>query len=318
MKCAFLFPGQGSQYVGMGKALAEAFPIAREVYEALDETLKQPLSKIMMEGPVEALTLTQNTQPALMTHSMAVIRVLEKEFNIDANHLVSMAAGHSLGEYSALCAANVFDFVTTVNLLRTRGSAMQNAVPVGQGAMAALIGVTIGQVQDLCKQATQGNSVAVVANDNGASQVVVSGHMDAIERIIAIAKEAGIRRVVKLPVSAPFHSPLMEPAAREMRDALAKTNPKPFNFPVIANITACPYENSSSFVRDSLVRQITGSVRWAETMRYMIDQEVDFFVEVGAGKVLSKIMQRTARDSKVCSVDTPADLEEFAKILSAF
>lgn len=317
MKCAFLFPGQGSQYVGMGKEFAEAFPIAREIYEALDETLKQPLSKMMMEGPVEALTLTQNTQPALMAHSMAVFRVLEKEFKIDASHLVSMAAGHSLGEYSALCAAGVFDFVTTVHLLRTRGNAMQNAVPVGQGGMAALVGATVEQAQDLCRNATQGHSVVVVANDNGASQVVVSGHMDAIERVIVLAKEAGIRRVVKLPVSAPFHSPLMKPAAQEMQDALAQTTPNSFDFPVIANITARPYTDSSS-VPDSLVKQVTGSVRWAETMQYMLDQEVDFFVEIGAGKVLSKIMQRTARDGKVCSIDTPADLEEFAKILSTF
>lgn len=315
MRCAFLFPGQGSQYVGMGKELAQAFPVAREVYEALDETLKQSLSKIMMEGPEDVLTLTSNTQPSLMAHSFAVFRVLEQEFKINPVQLVTMAAGHSLGEYAALCAAGVFDFATTVSLLRLRGNAMQNAVPQGQGGMAALLGTTFEQASLLCEQASQPNSMVVVANDNGAAQIVVSGHMDAIDRILPLAKEAGIKKVIKLSVSAPFHSPLMQPAAKEMQEALIKTSPKEFKFPVIANVTAQSYTDSKEVVT-SLVKQVTAPVRWAETMQWMINQDIEVFVEIGAGKVLSKLMQRTARDRKVYSIDTPADLDHFAKVLT--
>lgn len=252
-----------------------------------------------------------------MAHSIAVFRVLEKDFNIKPSYLVSMAAGHSLGEYSALCASGVFDFVTTIKLLRIRGEAMQNAVPIGQGGMAAILNVTVEQAQNLCKQATQDHSIVSVANDNGASQVVISGHMDAIDRVMALAKETGVRRVIKLPVSAPFHSLLMKPAAQKMQEALEHVVPKQFTFPVIANITARPYDSSLS-VKDSLVKQVTGSVRWAETMDYLLDQKVNCFVEVGAGKVLSKMMQRIAPDRKVYSVDTPIELEEVAKIFSDF
>lgn len=317
IRCAFLFPGQGSQYVGMGKELAQAFPVAREIYEALDETLKQPLSKVMMEGPEDILTLTHNAQPALMAHSMAVFGVLEKELGIKPKQLITMAAGHSLGEYSALCAAGVFDFSTTASLLRLRGNAMQTAVSSGQGGMAALLGTTVEQARSLCQQASQPDSMVVVANDNGAAQVVVSGHKEAIDRVIVLAKEAKIRKVVKLAVSAPFHSPLMEPAADKMQDALVDIVLKPMNFSVVANVTAQPYTDLK-MIKSTLVKQVTAPVRWAETMQFMLDQAIEVFVEIGAGKVLSKLMQRTARDRQIYSIDTPADVDQFANVLARF
>lgn len=313
--CAFLFPGQGSQYVGMGKQLAEAFPVAREVFEELDETLKQPLSKIMMEGPEDELKLTQNTQPALMAHSMAVIRILEKEVGLNIAKDVSFAAGHSLGEYSALCTAGVFDFSTTAALLRLRGDAMQNSVPKGLGGMAALLNANMEQAQLICQHSSQSDSVVAVANDNGAGQVVISGHLDAIERAIAFAAEQGIRRVIKLPVSAPFHSPLMVPAANKMQEALSSLSLNPLNCSVLANVTAQPYENVQE-VQELLVKQVTAPVRWAETMQFMLDKEVEIFFEIGSGKVLSNIMCRTAKDRQVYSVGEPADIDQFVTIFS--
>lgn len=315
--CAFLFPGQGSQHVGMGKELAKAFPVAREVFQELDETLKQPLSKIMMDGPEDELTLTQNTQPALMAHSIAVIRVLEKEAGLNISRDVAFAAGHSLGEYSALCAAGVFDFATTASLLRLRGDAMQSAVPKGMGGMAALLGTDLAQAEMICKHCSQPDSLVAVANDNGAGQVVISGHMDAIDRAVSFAGEQGIRRVVKLAVSAPFHSPLMRSAAEKMQEALSRSTLKPMNCTVLANVTAQPY-TSLSEVQELLVKQVTAPVRWAETMQFMIDKEVEVFFEIGSGKVLSNLMRRTAKDRQVYSVGEPADIDQFVTLFSNF
>lgn len=313
--CAFLFPGQGSQYVGMGKELAKAFPIAREVFQELDETLKQPLSKIMMDGPEDVLTLTQNAQPALMAHSMAVIRVLEKEAGLNLAQNIAFAAGHSLGEYSALCMAGVFDFATTASLLRLRGDAMQNALTKGVGGMAALLGTDMEQAQTICQHCSESNSIVAVANDNGAGQVVISGHIDAIDRAIIYAAEQGIRRVVKLTVSAPFHSPLMCPAAEKMQEALSDTLLKPYNCSVLANVTAQPY-TSLPEIQKLLVKQVTAPVRWAETMQFMVDKEVEVFFEIGSGKVLSNLMRRTAKDRQVYSVGEPADIDQFVSIFS--
>lgn len=313
--CAFFFPGQGSQYVGMGKELAKAFPVAREVFEELDETLRQPLSKIMMDGPGDELTFTQNAQPALMAHSMAVIRVLEKEAGIKIADKISLAAGHSLGEYSALCAGGAFDFSTTALLLRLRGDAMQTAFPAGKGGMAALLGSNIEQVQGICDQVSCPDSLVAVANDNGAGQVVISGHLDAIDRAIELASASGIRRVIKLTVSAPFHSPLMMPAAKKMKNAFIEYPPKPLDFSVVANVTAQPYKNVEE-ISDLLVKQVTAPVRWAETMQLMIDQEIELFFEIGAGKVLSNLMRRTSREAQVYSVGEPADIDQFVDIFS--
>ncbi|CAI3937948.1 Malonyl CoA-acyl carrier protein transacylase (FabD) (PDB:1YXC) [Commensalibacter communis] len=312
---AFLFPGQGSQYVGMGKELAKAFPVAREVFEELDETLKQPLSKMMMEGPEDELTLTQNTQPALMAHSMAVIRILEKEAGLNLAQNIAFAAGHSLGEYSALCMAGVFDFATTAALLRVRGDAMQNALPKGMGGMAALLGTDMAQAQMICQHSSQPDSLVAVANNNGNGQVVISGHMDAIDRAVTFAAEQGIRRVVKLTVSAPFHSPLMAPAATKMQEELRHSTLKPFNCSVLANVTAQPY-TSLPEVQELLVKQVTAPVRWAETMQFMIDKEVEVFFEIGSGKVLSNLMRRTAKDRQVFSIGEPADIDQFVTIFS--
>ncbi|EUK17733.1 ACP S-malonyltransferase [Commensalibacter papalotli (ex Servin-Garciduenas et al. 2014)] len=313
--CAFLFPGQGSQYVGMGKELAKAFPIAREVFQELDETLKQPLSKIMMDGPEDELMLTQNAQPALMAHSMAVIRVLEKEAGLNLAQNIAFAAGHSLGEYSALCMAGVLDFATTASLLRLRGDAMQNALTKGTGGMAALLGTDMEQAQMICLHSSEPNSIVAVANDNGAGQVVISGHIDAIDRAITFAAEQGIRRVVKLTVSAPFHSPLMRPAAEKMQEALSDTLLKPYNCSVLANVTAQPY-TSLPEIQELLVKQVTAPVRWAETMQFMIDKEVEVFFEIGSGKVLSNLMRRTAKDRQVYSIGEPADIDQFVSIFS--
>lgn len=315
--CAFLFPGQGSQYIGMGKELAKAFPVAREVFQELDETLKQPLSKIMMDGSEDVLTLTQNTQPALMAHSIAVIRVLEKEAGLNVTRDVTFAAGHSLGEYSALCTAGVFDFATTAALLRLRGDAMQSAVPKGMGGMAALLGTDMTQAEMICQHCSQPDSLVAVANDNGAGQVVISGHMDAIDRAVTFAGEQGIRRVVKLAVSAPFHSPLMSSAAEKMQDALSGSMLKPMNCTVLANVTAQPYASLSE-IQELLVKQVTAPVLWADTMQFMIKKEVEVFFEIGSGKVLSNLMRRTAKDRQMYSISEPADIDQFVNLFSNF
>jgi [acyl-carrier-protein] S-malonyltransferase len=308
MAIAFVFPGQGSQQVGMGKALAENFPAAKAVFDEVDEALGEKLSAIMWEGPEDKLTLTANTQPALLAVSIAVLRVLEKERGLKISS-AQFVAGHSLGEYSALCAAGAFSLADAAKLLRVRGNAMQAAVPVGQGGMTALIGTDIDQAREIAKEAAQGE-VLEVANDNGGGQVVVSGHKAAAERVIEIAKAKGVKRALPLPVSAPFHSPLMEPAAEIMREALALVTvntPKP---PVVANMTA-QAETDPDTIRKLLVQQVTGTVRWRESVAYMAQNGVTRFVELGSGKVLAGLVKRIAEGVEGQSVGTPDDIAAF-------
>ena len=282
MKRAFIFPGQGSQAVGMGKALAEAFPQAKAVFDEVDEALSQKLSTLMWEGPAEELTLTANTQPALMAVSLAAIRVLEAEAGLDLKKHAAFVAGHSLGEYSALAAAGSLSIADTARLLRIRGNAMQNAVPVGQGAMAALLGLEYDAALEVAREAAQGE-VCDAANDNGGAQVVVSGHKAAVERAVAIAQTKGAKRAVMLAVSAPFHCALMQPAADAMREALAGVTVNAPAVPVVANVEAAPITDPAA-IRDALVRQVTGTVRWRESVAYMAAQGVESFYEVGLGQ----------------------------------
>jgi [acyl-carrier-protein] S-malonyltransferase len=315
MKRAFVFPGQGSQAVGMGKALAEAFPQARAVFQEVDEALSQKLSTIMWEGPAEELTLTANTQPALMAHSLAAMRVLEAEAGLDLKRDAAFVAGHSLGEYSALAAAGALSVGETARLLRIRGNAMQGAVPVGQGAMAALLGLEIDAALEVARAAAQGE-VCDVANDNGGAQVVVSGHKAAVERAVALAQEKGAKRAIMLNVSAPFHCALMAPAADAMREALAGAEVKAPVVPVVANVAAAPLSDPAA-IRDALVRQVTGTVRWREGVAFMAGQGVDSFVEVGAGKVLSGLVKRIASGASGLSVGTPEDAAAFKAALQS-
>ena len=315
---AFVFPGQGSQSVGMGRDLAEAFASAREVFQEVDDALGQHLSKIIFEGPMEDLTRTDNAQPALMAVSLAVLRVLEREGGVDMKRDVALVAGHSLGEYSALAATGALGIAQTARLLRVRGNAMQKAVPVGKGGMAALIGVDMDRAASLCTEAAEftdeagrtHRQVIEVANDNGGGQVVVAGEMAAIDRIIAIAREQGIKRALKLPVSAPFHCSMMEPAAEEMRAALANAVINTPVVPVVANVTAAKV-SGPDMIRDLLVRQITGTVRWRESVEAMVGMGVDSFVEIGAGKVLAGLVRRINGDVATRSVGTPADIEAY-------
>ncbi|AQS84447.1 MAG: ACP S-malonyltransferase [Acetobacter aceti] len=319
---AFVFPGQGSQSPGMGQDLADAFPAAREVFQEVDDALEEKLSKIIFEGPVEDLTSTENTQPALMAVSMAVVRVLEREGGVDFSARATLMAGHSLGEYSALAAARSFGVAETARLLRLRGRAMQRAVPAGEGGMAALIGVTPEQAQELCEEAavlrTEGRpdqrEILEVANDNGGGQIVISGQMAAIDRAIVIAKEKGVKRAVKLPVSAPFHCSLMRPAADEMAEALDGAEVKTPIVPIIANVTAAKV-TSPDMIRELLVKQVTGTVRWRESVDAMVGMGVDHFVELGAGKVLSGLIRRIAPDVKAESVGTLDTIDSFLKTL---
>jgi [acyl-carrier-protein] S-malonyltransferase len=307
---AFIFPGQGSQKIGMGAELAAASSHARDVFDEVDEALSQKLSAIMREGPEDQLTLTENAQPAIMANAIATLRVLEREFGLRMADHAGCVAGHSLGEYTALCAAGAFSLPETARLLKLRGSAMQAAVPVGVGAMAALLGADIDKATGLAAAAAQGR-VCEVANDNDPTQVVISGHLDAIERAIEIAKEHGIKRGIKLPVSAPFHCSLMQPAADRMAEALHKTPLAAFAVPLYANVTAArltdPYEE-----RDLLVQQVTGRVRWRESVLAMVSDGVEHFVELG-GKVLGPMVGRIAPDAKTTSLVTMDDLEAFAK-----
>ena len=303
---AFIFPGQGSQSVGMGAALAEASRPARDVFDEVDEALGQNLFRLMREGPDDELKLTENAQPAIMAHSIAVFRTM----GVDLADVADFVAGHSLGEYSALCAAGSFDLATTAKLLKLRGQAMQQAVPVGEGAMAALLGADLALAQKIADAAAQGE-VCTVANDNDPSQVVISGHKAAIDRAIELAKEMGAKRAVPLPVSAPFHCPLMQPAAEAMQDALSYVVLDRPAVPVFANVTAQP-ESDPDTIRNQLVDQVTGMVRWRESVSNMFDAGVHEFVEIG-GKVLGAMVKRIAPDAKVTSVVTIEDVEALAK-----
>lgn len=309
---AFVFPGQGSQKVGMGVELAEASAAAREVFEEVDDALGQKLFQIMCEGPEDQLTLTENAQPAIMANAIAVLRVLEKEGGINLTEKADYVAGHSLGEYTALCAAGGFSLADTARLLKLRGQAMQAAVPVGVGAMAALLGADIEKAQALADAAAEGQ-VCTVANDNDPGQVVLSGHREAIERAIALVKDFGIKRGVSLPVSAPFHCPLMQPAADAMAEALAKTPPGPLRVALFANVTAAVVTDPAE-VQRLLVEQVTGRVRWRESAIAMKAAGVERFVELG-GKVLAPMITRSAEDVSVTSVIGMADIETLAKEL---
>lgn len=311
---AFVFPGQGSQKIGMGVELAEASSVAREVFEEVDDALGQKLFAIMREGPEDALTLTENAQPAIMANAIAVLRVLEKEGGISLADKADFVAGHSLGEYTALCAAGAFSLADTARLLKLRGQSMQAAVPVGVGAMAALLGADIAKAQALADAAAEGE-VCTVANDNDPTQVVLSGHKAAIERAIAMVKDHGIRRGVALPVSAPFHCPLMQPAADAMAEALAATSPSALRVALFANVTAAVVSDPEE-VRRLLVEQVTGRVRWRESAIAMHEAGVQQFVEFG-GKVLAPMITRSVdnKDVGVTSVVTMADIEALAKDL---
>jgi len=316
---AFIFPGQGSQAVGMGRDLAAAFAPAREVFQEVDDVLNQKLSKIMFEGPGEDLTLTENTQPALMAISIAVLRVLEKEGGVSLKAKAAVVAGHSLGEYSALAAAGAFSIADAARLLKLRGQTMQQAVPAGLGAMAALLGAEMEQAQAICTEAatdpeTGKKEVVECANDNGGGQVVISGHRTAIERAVEIAKAQGVRRAMLLPVSAPFHCALMAPAADAMAEAFETTPPRSPIVPVVANVSAAK-ETDPARIRDLLVGQVTATVRWRECVQAMTALGVDSFIEIGAGKVLTGLGKRIAPDATGMSVGNPADIEAILKVL---
>jgi [acyl-carrier-protein] S-malonyltransferase len=307
---AFVFPGQGSQKVGMGVELADASTVAREVFEEVDDALGQKLFAIMRDGPDDALTLTENAQPAIMANAIAVLRILEKEGGISLADKADFVAGHSLGEYTALCAAGAFSLADTARLLKLRGQAMQAAVPVGVGAMAALLGADIAKATALAEAAGQGQ-VCTVANDNDPGQVVISGHREAIERAVAMVKDFEIKRGMLLPVSAPFHCPLMQPAADAMAEALGKTPPGALKVALFANVTAAVVTDPAE-VQRLLVEQVTGRVRWRESAIAMKDAGVEHFVELG-GKVLGPMISRSAGEVEVTSVIGMADIEALAK-----
>jgi [acyl-carrier-protein] S-malonyltransferase len=315
---AFIFPGQGSQAVGMGRDLAAAFGAAREVFQEVDDTLKQKMSKLMFEGPGEELILTENTQPALMAHSLAVLRVLEAEGGVDIKSRAIVAAGHSLGEYSALCAVGAFTVSDAARLLKLRGQSMQKAVPAGDGAMAALLGADMAQAEEICAEAAVNpegqKEVVEPANDNGGGQVVISGHRTAIERAIEISKAKGIRRAMLLPVSAPFHCALMAPAADTMAEAFERTPPRAPFMPIVANVSAAK-ETDPARITDLLVKQVTATVRWRECVGTMVDLGATSFIELGAGKVLSGLAKRIAPDCSSAAASTPAEIEALLKVL---
>jgi [acyl-carrier-protein] S-malonyltransferase len=307
---ALIFPGQGSQAIGMAKDLAEAFPQARAVLDEVDAALSQNLSRLMAEGPVEELTLTANAQPALMAASLAVLRVLEAERGLDLKRDIACVAGHSLGEYAALAAAGSLTITDAARLLRIRGEAMQAAVAPGEGAMAALIGTDVAAAHALAEEAAEGQ-VCDVANDNGGGQVVLSGDRGAVERAVALAPGKGIKRAVMLNVSAPFHCRLMAPAARRMQDALAGVALKAPAVPLYANVAAAPVSEPDA-IRASLVEQVTGTVRWRESVAAMAEAGVTQFDELGAGKVLAGLVKRIAPGAKAASIGSPADVAAFA------
>ncbi|WP_120496327.1 ACP S-malonyltransferase [Kiloniella sp. EL199] len=313
MKRAFVFPGQGSQAVGMGKELSEAFPVAREVFEEVDEALGQKLSTLMFEGPIDELTLTENAQPALMAVSTAVSRVLQSEGNQSLSDHASFVAGHSLGEYSALTAVGTVELADAARLLKLRGLSMQQAVPVGEGAMAALLGLDFEDAQAVAEEAAQGE-ICSAANDNAPGQVVVSGHKAAVERSLEIAKAKGAKRAVLLPVSAPFHCSLMAPAADAMAEALASVTLRVPSVPVVCNVSADMVTDPET-IREYLVQQVTGVVRWRESVLYMRANEVEQLVELGAGKVLSGLNRRIDRDLTSANAGTPEEIENLLKSL---
>jgi [acyl-carrier-protein] S-malonyltransferase len=309
MTTAFVFPGQGSQTVGMGKALADAFPSARRVFEEVDAALGERLSDTIWNGPGDTLTLTENAQPALMAVSLATMRVLEAEAGVDLKRDAAFVAGHSLGEYSALAAARSLSIADAARLLRVRGLAMQKAVPVGKGAMAALIGLELGDVKSIAAEAGSAG-ICAAANDNGGGQVVLSGEKLAVERAVEVAKARGAKRAMLLPVSAPFHCSLMQPAADAMAEALAKVSVKPPLVPLVANVLARPISDPAEIVR-SLVAQVTGTVRWRESIQFMAQAGVTTFYEVGAGKVLTGLNKRIADAATVSSIGMPDDISRY-------
>lgn len=313
MSRAFVFPGQGSQAVGMGRELAEAFPVARQVFEEIDEALRQKLSKLMFEGPEADLTLTENAQAALMAVSVAVVRTLEAEGKFKLADKAAFVAGHSLGEYSALAAAGAFSLADTARLLKLRGQAMQKAVPIGTGAMAALLGVEFAQAEEIAKEAAQGE-VCDCANDNGPGQVVLSGAKAAIDRAVEVAKAKG-KKAMLLTVSAPFHCALMKPAADAMAEALSKIIIAPPTVPLVPNVTATETSDPDT-IRDLLVKQVTGLVRWRETVLYLKSKGVDTMVEVGAGKILSGLVKRIDKEIAPANAHTPAEIEAVLKTLA--
>ena len=310
---AFIFPGQGSQSVGMGRDLAAAFTVAREVLEEVDDALKRRLSKVMFEGPAEELMLTENAQPALMAASLASLRVMEREGGWTLKQRVALVAGHSLGEYSALAAAGSLGLADCARLLARRGEAMQRAVPAGVGAMAALLGAELEAAHDICTEAAE-SEVVQVANDNGGGQVVISGHHGAVERAVALAKTRGVRRATLLPVSAPFHCALMAPAADEMAAALEQIQVVAPCIPLIANVTAAKV-TAPADIKRLLVEQVTGTVRWRECVLQAVTMGVESFFELGAGKVLSSLVRRIAPDARATTAGTPAEIEAALKLV---
>ena len=315
MTTAFIFPGQGSQTLGMGKTLAETFPLARETFEEINDALGYNLTSIMWGEDVNALNMTENTQPALMAVSVAVTRVLEKEGGFKLDEIGSYVAGHSLGEYSALTAVHALELADTSRLLKLRGQAMQRAVPVGEGAMAAILGLNFEDVKNMVKTISTEDSVCQAANDNADGQVVISGHKAAVEKAIALASERGAKRAVMLPVSAPFHCSLMAPAAKEMNDALTQTIIRPPSLSCVANVTA-KAEEDPNVIRQLLVDQITGRVRWRESVLWMGNNGVTRMIELGAGKVLGGLTKRINKDIACANAETPDEIEKLLELLS--
>jgi [acyl-carrier-protein] S-malonyltransferase len=313
MTLSFTFHGQGSQVVGMGREFVETFPAARQVFEEVDEALQQKFSKLILEGPQDTLTLTENAQPAIMAVSMAIVRTLEAELGKPLSSLCTYLAGHSLGEYTALCATGVFSIPDTARLLRLRGQAMQEAVPIGVGAMAAILGLDALEVEALANDAALGE-VCVIANDNSPGQIVLSGHKGAIDRAITLANERGAKRAIPLEVSAPFHCSLMEPAARAMAPALKETQMNEAQKPVMSNVTAMPIKETS-LIRSLLIDQITGRVRWREIGLNLGSLGVTNVIEIGAGKVLTGLIKRIDPGLEASSINTPADMDAFLKTL---